>query len=80
MESQGIPKIGLTVIKSHVIYMYKPYCELLAYKHLLESSVYIILSELKLYQRKALSGLDNLTTIGLSAMNDLTELVKGGQI
>ena len=46
----------------------KSICESLTYKHLLESSVYIILSELKLNQRKALSGYDNITEAGLSAI------------
>ena len=40
----------------------------------------IILSELKLNQRKALSGLNNITAAGLSAINDITELVKSDQL
>ena len=47
----------------------KSICESLTYKHLLESSVYIILSELKFNQRKALSGYDNITEAGLSTIN-----------
>ena len=76
LESQRIPKAVITVMKSHAICMYKQYCKSLTYKHFLESSLYIILSELKLNHRKALPGLDNITTAGLSATNDLTELVK----
>ena len=67
-------------MKSHVTCIYTQYCELLTYKHLLESSLYIILSELKLNQRKALSGLDNITVAGLYAINDITELVKSDQL
>ena len=36
-------------------------------------------SELKSNQRKALSELDNITAAGLSAINDMTELVKCDQ-
>ena len=39
-----------------------------------------MLSELKLNQRKASSGLDNITATGLSAINDMTELVKNDQL
>ena len=46
----------------------KSICESLTYKHLLKSSVYIILSELKFNQRKALSGYDNITEAGLSTI------------
>ena len=67
-------------MKSHVICMYKQYCESLTYKHLLESSLYIILSELNLNQRKALLGLNNITAAGLSAISNMTELVKSGQL
>ena len=42
--------------------------------------MYIILSELKLNQRKALSGLNNITAAGLSAINDIIELVKSDQL
>ena len=37
------------------------------------------MSELKLNQRKPLTGLDNITAAGLSAINDMTELVKSDQ-
>ena len=67
-------------MKRHVICMCEQYCESLTYKHLSESSMYIILSELKLNQRKALSGLNNITGAGLSAINDITELVKSDQL
>ena len=67
-----------TVMKSHLICMYKQWYE--SYKHHLESSLYIILSELKLNQRKALSRLDNIITAGLSARNDMAELVKSYQL
>ena len=79
LESQRIPKV-LTVMKSQIICMYKQYCESLTYKHLPESYLYIMLSELKLNQRKASSGLDNITATGLSAINDMTELVKNDQL
>ena len=78
MESQRIPKAVLTVMKSHVICMYNTVT--LTYKHLSESSLYIILSELKLNERKALSMLDNITAADLSAINDMTELVKSDQL
>ena len=78
MESQRIPKAVLTVMKSHVICMYNTVT--LTYKHLSESSLYIILSELKLNERKALSMLDDITAAGLSAINDMTELVKSDQL
>ena len=42
--------------------------------------MYKILSELKLNQRKALLGLDNIIAAGLSAVNDMTELVKSDQL
>ena len=67
-------------MKSHVTCMYTQYCELLTYKHLSESSLNVIFSELKLNQRKALSGLDNITVAGLYAINDITELVKSDQL
>ena len=79
LESQRIPKV-LTVMKSQIICMYKQYCESLTCKHLPESYLYIMLSELKLNQRKASSGLDNITATGLSAINDMTELVKNDQL
>ena len=60
--------------------MCEQYCDSLTYKHLSESSMYIILSELKLNQRKALSGLNNITAAGLSAINDIIELVKSDQL
>ena len=68
------------MMKRHVICMCEQYCESLTCKHLSESSMYIILSELKLNQRKALSGLNNITAAGLSAINDITELVKSDQL
>ena len=80
MESQRIHKTVLTVMKSRIICMYKQCCESVAYKHLSESSLYIILSKLELNQRKALSGPDNITAAGLSAINDMTELVKSDQL
>ena len=76
LESQRIPKAVLTVMKSHAICMYKQYCKSLTYKHLSKSSLYIILSELKSNQRKALSGLDSITAAGLTTINNMTELVK----
>ena len=60
--------------------MCEQYCDSLTYKHLSESSMYIILSELKLNQRKALLGLNNITAAGLSATNDITKLVKSDQL
>ena len=47
-----------------------------SYISLSDSFLYIILSKLKLNQRQALSGLDNITVAGLSAINNLIELVK----
>ena len=80
LEFQRIPKAVLTVMKSQIICMYKQYCESLTYKHLPESYLYIMFSELKLNQRKTSSGLDNITATGLSAINDMTELVKNDQL
>ena len=40
----------------------------------------LILSELKLNQIKAFSGLDNITEAGLSAINDRTDLVTSDQL
>ena len=76
IEAQRIPKVVLTVMKSHAICLYRKYCESLNYISVSDSSLYIFLSELKLNQRKTLSGLDNITAAGLSAINNLTELVK----
>ena len=76
IEAQRIPKTVLTVMKSHAICLYRQYCESLNYISLSDSSLYIILSELKLNQQKALSGLDNITAAGLLAINNLIELVK----
>ena len=63
-------------MKSHAICLYRQYCESLNYISLSDSSLYIILSELKLNQQKALSGLDNITAADLLAKNNLIELVK----
>ena len=76
IEAQSIPKVVLTVMKSHAICLYRQYCESLNHISLSDSSLYIFLSELKLNQRKALSGLDNIGAAGLSAINNLIELVK----
>ena len=38
------------------------------------------MSELKLNQRKSLLGLDNIIAAGLSAVSDMTELVKSDQL
>ena len=76
IEAQRIPKVILTVMKSHAICLYRQYCESLNHISLSDSSLYIFLSELKLNQRKGLSGLDNIAAAGLSAINNLIELVK----
>ena len=73
IEAQRTPKAVLTVMKSHAICLYKQYCESLNYISLSDSSLYIILSELKLNQRKALLGLDNITAAGLTAINNLID-------
>ena len=76
IEAQRIPKVILTVMKRHAICLYRQYCESLNHISLSDSSLYIFLSELKLNQRKGLSGLDNIAAAGLSAINNLIELVK----
>ena len=63
-------------MESHAISLYRQYCESWNYISLSDSSFYIILSKLKFNQQKALSQLDNITAAGLSAINNLTELVK----
>ena len=50
IEAQRIPKTVLTVMKSHAICLYRQYCESLNYISLSDSSLYIILSELKMNQ------------------------------
>ena len=50
IEAQRIPKAVLTVMKSHAVSLYRQYCESLNYISLSDSSLYIILSELKLNQ------------------------------
>ena len=76
VENQRIPKAMLTVTKSHVIGLYRQYCETLSFKSLSDKTMYAILSELKLTQRKALSGLDNVSAAGVSAISDLAETVR----
>ena len=76
-EAQRIWKSVVNVMKSHGICLHRHYCDSLNYNSLSDSSLDMILLQLKLNQWKAFSGLDNGTAAGLSAINNLIELVEG---
>ena len=79
METQRIPKAVLTLMKKSC-HLHKQYSESLKYEKLSESFLSTVLSELKSNQRKALLGPDNITAAGIYIINDMTELVKSGQL
>ena len=76
IDSQRVPKAVLTVMRSHVIKLYLLYAETCCFQPLSESSLWKIISELKLTQKKVLSGLDNVTAAGLSSMSALITIAK----
>ena len=76
VDNQRVPKAILTVMKSHVICLYKQLCDNTSFNPLSDSTLFRILSEMKLTQRKALAGLDNVSAAGISAINAATILVQ----
>ena len=76
IDSQRVSKAVLTVVRSHAIKLYLQYAETCCFQPLSESSLWKIISELKLTQKKALSGLYNVTAAVLSSISALIIIAK----
>ncbi|CAF2981761.1 unnamed protein product [Rotaria sp. Silwood2] len=74
-ETFTIPLVVKKCINSHIVYAYDEYCQQISFKRLSNRSLYRVLNECKMSQRKSLAGLDDYTAGGTESFDVLENLV-----
>ncbi|XP_078349911.1 uncharacterized protein LOC144634762 isoform X2 [Oculina patagonica] len=75
-ESIEIPDLVRTVISSRMVKVYQSYCREVDFNPLGRSTLFSILKICAASQKKSLAGLDNVTSEGASAFENLEEIVQ----
>ena len=71
-----MPNVVRNMVSARIIKQYVSYCKQIAFNHLSERELYRVLKYCPAQQKKALQGLDNISTDGLCAVQKLENVIR----